>query len=306
MIGNRNIGVLMVGSLNHDIVANMTNRPNPGETVLAHHVEEHHGGKGGNQAAAAARAGADVVMVGAVGRDAAGSSQVEDLERCGVSMDRVEHSSTRATSMALITVTGDGENAIVVTPGANDLVDADMVCRQAAGLSPKVVMAQSEIGTSGCEGAADVALRTSARFIFSNGPVIEMSAALAQACDPLIVNEHEALDILRRAGKSLAPGIAIEDLAKSVCDELGTRSVVVTLGQRGSVVGPVAGRFRIVPAMKVERVVDTTGAGDTYAGTVAAELARQNDLLASCEAGSLAAAQSVAWVGARPSVGVLK
>src|SRR4051794_4744644 len=114
--------VLVVGSINADVILRVGHRPEPGETVLADSVEEHCGGKGANQAVAAARAGADVVMVGAVGDDERGRVQVAALTAEGISVDHIRAVRATATGLAAITVTADGENAIVVAPGANALL----------------------------------------------------------------------------------------------------------------------------------------------------------------------------------------
>lgn len=312
---------MVVGSLNHDIVATVARWLAPGETLLAHSLSRGNGGKGGNQAIAAVRAGAPVTMVGAVGADAEGSAQSDELAAYGIDTSALLVSGQVPTSLALITVVPDGENTIVVTPGANDLLTGDRVAAVLDGLDPgdiAIVLAQSEIGGPGCEAAAIFAERVGARFVFSNGPVTAVSEQTWRVCDPVVVNVHEARDVLRSLGVAADRAETTEqieeiELARAVRQATGARSVVVTLGSAGSVAGPVdparAGAdsamtqtdgYARIAAVPAESVVDTTGAGDTYGGTLAAALALGASLIDACAAGSRAGAVAVGWPGARP------
>lgn len=298
--------VIVVGSLNHDVVTTVERHPTAGETVLAASIDRGNGGKGGNQAVAAAAAGARVAMVGAVGDDAEGNLQIVELGSHRIDTAKVMVNADVSTSFALVTLTPDGENSIIVTPGANDLLTNTVVADQLAGQRAAVVLAQSEIGGSGCDAAALYAEQTGARFVFSNGPVAWVSDETWAACDPLVVNVHEARDVLRARGHD-ADGVPDLDLARVVSSSTGAKSVVVTLGSGGSVVGPVGDEgsaFVHIGSHRVAEVVDTTGAGDTYCGVVAAGLALGQSLADACTAGSLAAARSVGWLGARPPVAV--
>lgn len=327
--------VVVVGSLNHDVVTRVPRWAGPGETLLATGLARGNGGKGGNQAIAAARAGARVTMVGAVGADPEGAAQSHELAAYGIDTTALLASEDVPTSLALVTVALDGENTIVVTPGANDLLTRERVTELLRGLhegeggtgarrgeagpgasgAVALVLAQSEIGAPGCDAAAAHAARVGARFVLSNGPVAPVSPETWRVCDPVVVNVHEARDVLRAHGAP-ADGVAADDLARAVREATGARSVVVTLGQDGSVVGPVAqetggatgtgestrreGAYVRVAAVQAASVVDTTGAGDTYGGTLAARLALGGSLVEACEAGSRAGALAVGWPGARP------
>jgi len=334
--------VVVVGSLNHDVVTRVPRWAGPGETLLATGLARGNGGKGGNQAIAAARAGARVTMVGAVGADPEGAAQSHELAAYGIDTTALLASEEVPTSLALVTVAPDGENTIVVTPGANDLLTHERVTELLRGLhegaggtgarrgedgpgasdSVVLVLAQSEIGAPGCDAAAAHAVRIGARFVLSNGPVAPVSPETWRVCDPVVVNVHEARDVLRACGAP-TDGVPTDDLARAVREATGARSVVVTLGQDGSVVGPVAAQADLgaaawadgsgagkppedragdvrVAAVPAPSVVDTTGAGDTYCGTLVARLALGGSLVEACEAGSRAGALAVGWLGARP------
>jgi len=291
------IDVLVVGSMNHDIVAAVEAAPGPGETVLATALTRTNGGKGGNQAVAAARAGARVRMVSSVGTDAEGDMQVDDLAAWGIDTTGIARQPDLRTSLALIWVTPDGENSIIVTPGAKDRVTPELVLREAATPTVRVVLAQSEVGAAVCDAGAAVAATLGARFVFSCGPVVLPSAATLRACDPVVLNAGEARDLLAQVGADA--GVPEETLASSLVSATGARSAVVTLGARGSLVAEGSTAV-VIPAVRAARVTDTTGAGDTYCGVVAARLAAGTSLADACRDAGTYAAESVGWPGARP------
>ena len=295
------VDVVVVGSLNHDIVAGVDVAPGPGETVLARTLTRTNGGKGGNQAAAAARAGARVRMVSSVGVDAEGDMQVDNLTGYGVDVAGIARQADLRTSLALIWVTPDGENSIIVTPGAKDRVTPDLVRADVAGLDGvKVVLAQSEVGAAVSDASADVARELGSRFVLSCGPVVLPSPATLRLCDPVIVNVTEARDLLGQVGADAT--VPEASLADELLTATGARSVIVTLGARGSLLAQVGGSSVTLPAAKAEKVVDTTGAGDTYCGVVAARLALGDSLEDACQQAAVAGAAAVGWLGARPAV----
>ena len=253
------------------------------------------GGKGANSAVAAARAGARVVMVGAVGDDAAGREQLALLAAAGVDTGAVRISATHATGVALIVVTPDGENSIVVGPGANHTLgaaDLEGVLGRDAG---DVVLAQAEVGVEATEAAAALARRGGARLVLSLAPVVAVRTETLAAADPLVVNAEEAADLIRLLGAD--PPAEPRDRAQTLVDAAGCASAVLTLGGDGAVVaGPLG--VRLLPAPVVE-VVDTTGAGDRLAGVLAAGLAAGLGLFEAAERAVAAAAESVRYAGAR-------
>jgi ribokinase len=286
--------VAVVGSINMDVVARVEHVPAPGETLLARSSSRGGGGKGANQAVAAARArGASVAFVGAVGDDTDGQALRAALEADGIDVTGLE-SSDSPTGIALISVADDGENAIVVIAGAN-AADADLSSRQrelVAGAD--VVIAQLEIPVARVLEAARLR-RTDSVFVLNASPSAPFAdAALAEgllaAADVIVANEHELRDITRSPSGDLSA--AVDALAARV------GALVVTLGAEGSIVA-VGGERRSVPAFPVD-AVDTTGAGDTYCGVLAAQLAAGRSALS---ADALAHAARVAGAAAALAVG---
>ena len=287
--------VLVIGGINQDVTVRAERRPAGGETVVGEGPVLSPGGKGANQAVAAAFAGADVVLCGVVGDDASGQEQLTGLGRAGVDVRSVRVSAGAATGAALIVLTRDGENSIVVGAGANALLGADDV-EAALSRHADVVLGQTEPGTIAVEAAAREADRRSLRLVVNAAPTAGLSRELLGACDPLVVNEHEARDLLRehQGVADLAP----VDLAPALHELLACRSVVVSLGADGAVVVQQDGAVDRVPAPRVVPV-DTTGAGDVLVGVMAARLSQGSTLVAATRDACEQAAIAVTTAGAR-------
>jgi len=267
--------VLVLGSLNLDLVVSVPRHPAPGETVLGGPLRRAFGGKGANQAVAAAAAGAPTALAGRVGDDDAGRAYLARLRGLGVDAGRVVVSAGAATGHAIVAVDAAGENAIVVSPGANAEVGAAEAA--AAGeLGPgDVLLLQLEIAIAAVDAAARAASAAGARVVLNLAPYADLPADVLALADPVVVNEHEH-ELLMAAG---AP----------------PPSLLVTSGAAGSRWGD-----RHVAAVAVAEVVDTTGAGDAYCGTLAARLALGDPPAAAMRAASAAAAVAVARLGAQP------
>ena len=287
--------VVVVGSINVDVVMHVPGFPVPGVTLLADRVERSPGGKGANQAVAAARAGAATRLLGAVGDDGDSAPQVDALVAAGVDVSGVETCRGRTTGTAFVMVAPSGENAIVVDAGANGHLD---VRRVVAALSdrgataPDVVLLQSEVGAAAVDAAAAAAYERGIRVVVNNGPWLPLAAATLEAADPLVVNEHEAVEACDGSGAEGA------DLADAVRRRHRCRSVVVTRGAGGASISGAEATARLA-APSVDRVVDTTGAGDAFVGTLAAVLAQGRSLRPAVEEGQRAGAAVVARLGAR-------
>jgi ribokinase len=280
--------VVVVGSANVDLVVPVERHPAGGETVLGGTLTRTPGGKGANQAVAAARAGgAATSMVGAVGRDDAADLLLASLTGAGVDVGAVARTDV-PTGTALITVDAAGENAIVVAPGANGQVAVDAAARALLS-DADVVLAQLEIPLDVVLEAAR-ARRTGVPLVLNAAPSRDLPDALWREVDVLVVNEHEARDL---AG----PGTA--DPGRSLLHRVP--AVVVTLGGAGSVVLRRGAPDVRVPGRRVT-VVDTTGAGDTFCGVLAAGLARGADLAAAARSAGAAAALAVTRPGAQAAV----
>ncbi|CAN5356587.1 ribokinase [soil metagenome] len=286
-------GVFVIGSINQDFMLKVERRPEPGETVTGAELALFPGGKGANQAIAAARLGAEVAMLGRVGEDAFGAELVENLRNNEVDTSRVEAISGAPTGSAFITVTPDGENAIVVSPGANRRFGFGEVETAARDLrEARVLVAQLEVSVEAVETAARLAEESGARLLLNLAPPHEIPDTLLRLSDPLVVNEHEAAFLL---GEEKTP----EDAARRL-PELGPRSVVVTLGAEGAILA-AAGATQHFPAHEIE-AVDTTGAGDAFVGALAVKLAEGATLEEATSYAVLAGAAAVTREGAQGSL----
>jgi len=286
--------IVVVGSINADLTVTVARHPSPGETLLGGGGGITAGGKGANQAVAAALQGASVAMVAAVGKDPYAEPATEHLHSSGVDMSSVAEVD-ETTGLAVITVSEDGENNIVVVPGANATVDAAYVESRAdiiagAGL----VLLQGEIPADGF--AAAVRLATG-RVVVNLAPVIEVDRASLLKADPIMANEHEAGLILEQLGAGI-PSEEPTDLAQALLDA-GFPSVVLTLGGAGALVADASGVTPI--ATPSVSSVDSTGAGDAFAGAFVARLVAGDDLVPAAEFAARVGAFSVTGHGAQAS-----
>jgi ribokinase len=279
------VDVLVLGSANADLVVTVDRRPGAGETVLGSDTVVLPGGKGANSAVAAARLGGRVAFLGALGPDAYGDLLLESLRGAGVDTSAVRRAD-RPTGIAYITVTPDGENAIVVSPGANHALAAADVDRVPLADS-RVLVASLEVPVPVVEHAVLRAAAHGVRTVLNLSPVARLSDASLSVLDPLVVNEHEAAWLLGAAG----------DFRRLL--DLGPESVVVTLGARGALLVSRTGVHEI-PAPVVDPV-DTTGAGDAFTGALAVGLAAGSGLPEAAALAVRVAAISVTRRGAAPS-----
>lgn len=286
--------VLVVGSANADLVVHADRRPGPGETVLGGDTVISPGGKGANTAVAAARLGAKVALLAAIGDDGHGAMLTESLRKAGVRTDLVQNVA-RPTGIAYITVTPDGENSILVSPGANHALEPDAVEGALAGA--KVLVASLEVPLPTVERAIATASAAGVRTLLNLSPPANLGPRTLAALDVLLVNEHEAEWLL---GGATEPARLLD---------LGPRSAVITRGARGALLVTAAGVAELTaPQVKA---VDTTGAGDAFAGALATALAESGGATAHSRFGAEleaaarwavgVAAVSVTRPGAQPS-----
>lgn len=289
--------VVVVGSINADLLATVDRHPAPGQTVLGRSLRVLPGGKGANQAVAAARLGTATALVGAIGDDEFARPATAGLQDAGVDLSDVSVVD-EPTGLALITVDTRGENAIVVVPGANSRVDAARVGAASEVVAgADVVVVQGEIPVDGIRQAARLAR---GRLLVNLAPVVPVDAAVLRAADPLVVNEHEAVEVLRLLDPSSDPVLAGPDDEVGVVTALrehGVRSVVLTLGPRGALVADGPGTVR-VPSPRVD-VVDTTGAGDAFVGALASRLATGEPLRSAAAFAARVGAFAVRAAGAQ-------
>lgn len=289
--------VVVLGSLNMDLVVALSRLPRSGETVIGDRLQRFPGGKGANQAVAAARLGADVAMVGRVGQDSFGDELLSSLISDGVSIDGVERDPVEPTGAALILVEDGGENMIAVARGAGRVVgDAD-VARATRPLQERdVLLLQLEIPLTAVTGAARAAKAAGARVILNAAPAAPLEAGLVSQLEVLVVNELEAEALLGRPAADLAQA---EEAARAAV-AMGAQSAVVTLGAAGAVLADRESIHRI-KAQRVE-AVDTTGAGDAFVGALAAALAAGAALVEAAELAGAAGAAAVTTPGAQASL----
>ena len=286
--------IVVVGSINLDLVADVERLPAPGETVPGAAFRSAPGGKGANQALAAARAGASVRMIGAVGKDAFATEALALLKAGGVDLSGVREAHC-ATGVALIFVDAKGENVIVVVPGANGTVlPGDLA--QAVLRKTDVVLLQHEIPLETVEAALAATRQAGARSVLNTAPFRPEAAPLLARADYVVANETE-FDLYADA-LGLAGGDR-EARMRDFCKTPG-RTLIVTLGADG-VVAVEDGVLLRVPSLPVTPV-DTVGAGDTFCGFLAAALADGLPLEAALRRAAAAGSLACTKAGAQPSV----
>jgi ribokinase len=302
--GSDNLGnmgsVHVLGSINMDLVARVAKFPRPGETLMGSDFQMLPGGKGLNQAVAARRAGAIVMIRGAVGEDANGATLREFLDQEAIGLAGVVVLPGVATGTALILVDQQGQNCIVVVPGVNAHVTYEPQAQEPE--AGDVLVAPFEVPDSAIA-AAFAAAR-------SRGVFTILNPAPARVCLPSILDQTDLL-VVNETELSFYSGATVVDVedrggVMRLVGELARRhdtDVVATLGGAG-LVASLAGRSCDLPAREVE-VVDTTAAGDTFVGAMAARIASGNSLEASLRFATDAAAICVSRSGAAPSIPTL-
>jgi ribokinase len=282
--------VIVVGSVNTDLVVSVERLPGPGETVTGGAFERHGGGKGANQAVAAARAGASVAFVGAVGDDDLGSEALALLEREGIDVSGVRRLPDAPTGVAAIVVDARGENQIAVASGANARVAGADVARALDGrTAPRgVVLSNLEVPDEAVLAAADAAASAGMTMVLNPAPARPLDDEVLRRGPVLTPNEGEAT------------ALSGEEDAGRAARALGERTgapVVVTLGARGALLVD-GGRATVLDAYRVD-AVDTTGAGDAFNGVLGARLARGLSLDEALPYALAGAALAVTVAGAR-------
>lgn len=286
--------IIVVGSINLDLIATVDRLPGPGETVPGSGFSTAPGGKGANQALAAARAGAEVRMVGAVGRDSFATEALACLKAGMIDLSGVGevHAST---GTALILVGGDGENMIAVVPGANaSVLPGDLA--KAFLKRGDVVLLQHEIPLETVSEALDMAREAGAVSLLNTAPFRAEAAGLLARADYVVANETE-FDLYAEA---LALAGEDRPARMRLFAQKTGRTVVVTLGGEG-VVAATAGGFLQVPSLRIVPV-DTVGAGDTFCGYLAAGLSAGLPLERALRRAAAAGALACLKPGAQPAI----
>jgi ribokinase len=290
--------IVVLGSVNMDLVVALPHLPRPGETVAGERIQTFPGGKGANQAVAAARLGGDVKMVGRVGFDAFGDTLIHALGSDRVETSRIQRDADEPTGAALILVERGGQNMIAVAPGANARVGTAEVELVAKCLdSDSVLVLQLEIPLPAVEAATQAARRVGARVILNAAPAAALPAELLCAVGVLVVNEIEASALFGRPVETHDEAAAAGRAALAV----GVAAAVVTLGAAGAVLVDAASGLSHIEAFQVT-AVDTTAAGDAFVGALALALARGAALFDAVRLGAAAGAAAATHPGAQSSL----
>jgi ribokinase len=288
--------ICVVGSLNTDLTFRTARLPKPGETVRASEFHIGQGGKGANQAVMAVRLGAQVTMVGRVGRDAFGDAMLRHITREGIDTDYIKEDVKAPSGTAAIIVDDEARNCILIVPGANGaLTPQDVRDAESAIRSARVLLCQLEVPTESVLEAFHIARAAKVRTILNPAPAADLPGELLRLTDICVPNEPE-LELL--AEISVRTMEEIERAARRIIDR-GPPTVLVTLGERGVLI-VTEDASEHVPAFPMDPV-DTTGAGDAFIGALAVFLAEDRILLEAVRRASAAAALSVTKLGAQAS-----
>ena len=290
------MSVVVVGSINQDIICRVAVLPRPGETVAARRTLVLQGGKGANQAIAAARLGATVTMIGCVGDDAAGTSLIDALRSCALDVRDVVRLPGMRTGTAYIAIDDDAENQIIVDPGANAGLTDGMI-RADALSAARVVLAQLETPVAATARAFALAGAAGGYRILNTAPALAEAARIFPRADMLILNQSELARLLGLDAEPTTPDDAL--VARRLLGREG-QCAVVTLGAAGAVLVEHA-EMHVAPGFRVP-AIDTTGAGDCFCGALAAMLAEGMPAAQALPIANAAAALCVQGEGAGPAM----
>jgi ribokinase len=259
--------IVVIGSINMDLVVRTTRMPLPGETLHGEDLNIIPGGKGANQAAAVAKMGSDIAMIGRVGSDVFGQKLIAELEAAGVNTKHILTTAKSASGTALIIVDQKGQNSIVVSPGANGtLLPADILANEELIRQSKILILQFEIPLETVQCAVEIATKYHVKVILNPAPAKAVSRDLLSLVDILVPNETEASQL---SGIQVVDIASAEAAAKALLSS-GVGIVVITLGEKGALLA-TSTAVRHVPSVEV-KAVDTTAAGDAFVGGLAAAL----------------------------------
>ena len=287
--------IVVIGSLNEDLVVRVARWPEAGETVFGERLDRSAGGKGANQATAAARLGGEVAMVGLVGDDAPGRRLLDGLRAIRVDVTNVGVAAGVPTGAALVGLDASGGNRIVVLPGAN-------ACLEPAALDGldwrgvRVLLLQLEIPLGTVTAAASAAHAAGVRVVLDPAPAMSLPDALLETVDILTPNALEASALAGRA----AVDVRTARLVASQLEARGPRAVIVTLGASGAVLAD--GNYVSHLLAPTVETVDTTGAGDAFNGALAVALAEGQPLASAVIFANRVAALSTTRPGAQAAM----
>ncbi len=291
------LDIVVIGSMNTDLVIKTTRLPAPGETLHGEDLQTIPGGKGANQAAAAARLGSRVAMVGRVGADQFGPHLVDNLAHQGVNTGHIRVDPGTCTGVALIMVDEQGENSILLSAGANGKVSrSDVDAASAIITKARLLLLQLEIPLETVEYTLNKASKLGVKVILNPAPARSLSSEMLEKVDILVPNQTE-LEIM--SGMPVVDDDSTREAAQLLVGK-GVEIVVVTLGDRGAMIVS-ADEATLVPGVKVD-VVDTTAAGDAFIGALATAIIRDMPMEKAVRFANCAGALAVTRFGAQPSL----
>lgn len=297
--------ICILGSINMDMVVSVNKMPLIGETIFSDNFKLAHGGKGANQAVASRRLGADVYMISKVGKDAYGFEIVNNLEKENINVNSIFKDDVKPTGTAIITVNNEGNNSIIVVPGANMTLNLKEIdkCKEVIGNSD-IIVAQFETPMEVTMEAFKFAKENGVITILNPAPAKEIPTELLKYTDIIVPNETEATALT---------GIKVQDLesakqAANIFFNNKVKYVIITLGDKGAaVISKESGV--LIPAYKVN-AVDSTAAGDSFIGAISTKLTKCNlninSLIEAVKFGNKVSAIAVQREGAQPSIPFLK
>ncbi len=289
--------IAVFGSINMDLVFRTPRMPAAGETLSGHSFHQIQGGKGANQAVAAARMGAQVGFIACVGDDAFGASSLRALEQDGIATKHIRQAAHCATGVAGILLDDEGENRIILAPGANaQLSTQDIDAASATLAQAKLLVCQLETPLATVLHAISYAKKAGVTVLLNPAPAQLLDDQVLAQVDYLVLNETEA---------TLLSGLTVTDIASAqsaaaALQQHGAHVVLITMGALGVWVASATEAYHL-PAYAV-KVVDTTGAGDSFVGAFAVAIAEGQTLHAACMFAQSAAALAVTKLGAQTSI----
>lgn len=290
--------ITVVGSFIMDLIVRAPRRPVRGETLIGKSFDMAPGGKGVNQAVAAARLNADVTMVGRLGQDAFGDTFLNVLKEEGIKHEYVSRDETEGTGVGTPVVDDEGDNSIIIIPRANaNLSVADIEKAGSAIAESDVLLLQLEVPISASMQAAAIASKSDTCVILNPAPARDIPDSFIRVVDVMIPNEIEFKHL---TGFGVASLGEVKQGAEVLASR-GVQNIIVTLGERGAFLIQEK-RIAHVPPCKVDKVVDTTGAGDAFCGTLAVCIARGMPLGDAVVLANRAGAYAVTRLGAIPSL----
>lgn len=289
--------IVVVGSCNTDLVIRTSVFPKPGETVMGDDFNIFAGGKGANQAVAASRLGAEVVFVTRVGEDSFGQEAIRGFQKEGMPTDFVFRDASLPSGVATITLNEQGQNSIIVAPGANNALSKDNIQKVKETLAgAALLLVQLEVPLPTVVHAIDLASSLNKPVILNPAPACELPQELYAKIDVITPNETEAM---------MLTGIEVvdESTASQAADKFlgwGVKHVVITMGEKGVYYKDAKESYRVA-AVKTN-VVDTTAAGDTFNGGLAVGLAAGESWPKALHFANIAASIGVSRLGAQASI----